>query len=96
MTNYFYKAKEHGIQWQLNRSCSLTCNPDAQFNRHGNCATAKVDTVELGKCQAACIFRITVELTIFLPCSLMNIMESVADVLRPETSNTAALQYMQP
>ena len=78
MTNYFYKAKEHGVQWQLNRSYSLTCTPGhvaAQFNRHGNCATAKVDTVVLGKCQAACISKISVELTTFLPCSLMSEME---------------------
>ena len=67
MTNYFRKAKEHGVQWQLNRSYSLTCTPShvaAQFNQHGNCATAKVDTVVLGKFQAACISKITVELTI--------------------------------
>jgi len=67
------KAKEHGVQWQLNRSYCLTCTPgheDAQFNRHGNCATAKVDTVVLGECQAACVSKITVELTTFLPCSL--------------------------
>ena len=55
--------------------------------QHGNCATVKVDTVVLGKLQAACISKITVELTIFLSCILMNeteyIMESVADVLWP-------------
>ena len=72
MTNYFYKAKEHGVQWHLNRSYSLTCNPDAQLNRHGNCITVKVDTVVLGKFQAACISKITVELPTFLPCSLMS------------------------
>ena len=97
MTNYFRKAKEHGIQWQLNRSYSLTCTTGhvvAQFNQHGNCATAKVDTVVLGKCQAACISKITVELTISCLAVLWakcNITESVADVLRPVTSNTAAL-----
>jgi len=67
MTNYFRKAKEHGAQWQLNRSYSLTCTPGhvaAQFNQHANCATAKVDTVVLGKCQAACVSKSTVELTI--------------------------------
>ena len=71
-------AKEHGIQWQLNRSYSLTCTPGpvaAQFIRHGNCATVKVDTVVLGKFQAACASKITVELTTFLPCSLMREME---------------------
>ena len=75
MTNYFRKAKEHGVQWQLNRSYSLTCTPGhvaAQFNWHGNCATVIVDTVVLGKCQAACVSKITVELTTFLPCSLMS------------------------
>jgi len=75
MTNYFRKAKEHGVQWQLNRSYCLTCTPGhvaAQFNWHGNCATVTVDTVVLGKCQAACVSKITVELTTFLPCSLMS------------------------
>jgi len=70
MTNYFHKANEHGVQWQLNRSYSLTCTPGyiaAQFNRHGNCATAKVDAVVLDKFQAACVSKITVELTTFLP-----------------------------
>ena len=73
MTNY-RKAKEHGVQWQLNRRCSLTCTPGhvaAQFNWHGNFATAKVHTVVLSKCQGACISEITVELTTFTPCSLM-------------------------
>ena len=75
MTNYFRKAKEHSIQWQLNRSYSLTCTPGniaVQFTRHGNCATATVDTVVLGKFQAACVSKITVELTTFLPCGLMS------------------------
>ena len=68
MTNYFRKAKEHGVHWQLNRSCCLTCTPDhvaAQFSWHGNCATVTVDTIVLGKCQAACVSKITVELTTF-------------------------------
>ena len=63
MTNYFCKAKEHGIQWQLNRSYRLTCTSDrvsAQFNQHGNCATVTVDTVVLRKFQAACISKITI------------------------------------
>jgi len=77
MTNYFRKAKEHGVQWQLNRSYCLTCTPGhvaAQFNWHhsGNCTTVSVDTVVLGECQAACVSKITVELTIFLPCTLMS------------------------
>ena len=75
MTNYFRKAKEHGIQWQLKRSYSLTYSSGrvaAQFNRHGNCATATVDTVVLRKFQAACVSKITVELTTFLPGSLMS------------------------
>ena len=77
-TNYFRMAKEHNVQWQLNRSYSVTCilgRVAAQFNWPGNCATATVDTVVLGKCQAACISKITVELTTFLPCSLMSEME---------------------
>jgi len=67
MTNYFRKAKEHGVQWQLNGSYRLTCTPGhvaAQFNRYGNCATATVDTVVLRKFQAACVSKITVELTL--------------------------------
>jgi len=40
----------------------------AQFNRHGKCATVKVDIVVLGKFQAACASKITVELTTFLFC----------------------------
>ena len=57
------------------KSYHLTCTPGcvaAQFNRHGNCATVRVDTVVLGKLQAACISKITVEPTTFLPCGLMN------------------------
>ena len=75
MTNYFHKAKEHGVQWQLNRSNCFTCTPGhvaAQFNWHGNCAKVTVDAVVLGKCQAACVSKITVELTTFLPCSLIS------------------------
>ena len=70
VTRYFCKAKESGVQWQLNRSYSLTCTPGhvaAQFSRHGNCTTATVDTVALGMLQAACVSKITVELTTFLP-----------------------------
>ena len=65
MTNYFRKAKEHGVQWQLNGSYRLTCTSSrvaAQFNQHGNCATVTVDTVVFGKFQAACVSKITVEL----------------------------------
>ena len=95
MTNYLCKAKEHGVQWQLNRSYRLTCTPGhvaAQFNQHGNCATAKVDTVVLGKCQAAYVSKITGELTIScLAGCERNITESVTDVLRPVTSNAAAI-----
>ena len=43
---------------------SCTPGPIAtQFNHHGNCATVTVDTVVLGKFQAACVSEITVELT---------------------------------
>ena len=75
MANYFCKAKEHGVQWQLNRRCYLTYTPGrvaAQFSHHGNHATATVDTVVLGKFQAACVSKITVQLTTLLPCILMN------------------------
>jgi len=27
VTKYFRKAKEHGVQWQLNKSYRLTCTP---------------------------------------------------------------------
>jgi len=62
VTEYFHKGKEHGVQWQLNRSYCLTCTPGhvaAQFNRHGNCTTTTVDTVVVGKFQAACVSRMT-------------------------------------
>jgi len=80
------------------KSYHLTCTPGcvaAQFNRHGNCATVTVDTVVLGKLQAACISKITVELTTFLPCiprTKRNITEGVAEVLQPVTSNAVALR----
>ena len=70
MTEYFRMAKEHGVQWQLNGNYCLTCIPGrvaARSNRHGNCATATVDTVVLRKFQAA---KIAVEMTNFLPYSL--------------------------
>ena len=79
VTEYFCQAKEHGIQWQLNRSYCLTCTPGhvaAQFDHHGN-------TVVLGKFQAACVSKITVELTTFLPC--------IAVALHSVTSNAAAV-----
>ena len=47
------RLKEHWVQWQLNRSCSLTCTPGhvaAQFSWHGNCTTVTVDTVILPSC----------------------------------------------
>jgi len=52
MTNYFRKAKEHGVQWQLSRSCRLTCTSGrvaAQFHRHGNCTTVS-KTKYIGEC----------------------------------------------
>ena len=73
---------------------SLTCIPGriaAQFNRHGNCATTTANTVALVKFQA-CVSKITVELTPFLPCILkQNITEGLTDVLRPVTAFAAAL-----
>ena len=58
----------------------LTCTPwpgnvAAQINRHGNCTTVTVDTVILGKFQAACFSKITIELTAFLSCIPKNEME---------------------
>ena len=36
------------------------------------CTTVTVDAVVLGKFQAACISKITIELTTFLPCIVTN------------------------
>ena len=94
MANYFRMSKEHGIQWQLNRSYRLTCTPGrvaAQFNRHGNCATETVDTVVLQKFQAACVSKINVKLCPAFLQIKQNITQGVADVLQPVTSNRAAL-----
>ena len=82
MTKYICRAKEHGVQCQLNKSFCFTSTPGctaAQFNRQGNCATATVDTVVLGKFQAACVSKITVELTTFLPCIPMDETEYNGD-----------------
>ena len=78
----------------MNKSYHLTCTPGhvaTQFNRHGNCSGVIVDTTLLGKFWAACI---SVELTTFLPAFLRmkrNIVEGVADILRPMMSNAGAL-----
>jgi len=75
---YFLKANKQRVQLQLKRSYHFACTPGhvaPQFNRHGNCTRATVDTVVFGKFQAAFVSKITVELTTFLPCSLMNEME---------------------
>ena len=55
-------------------TCTLGCLA-AQFNRHGNCATATVDTKALGKFQAACVSQITVDLTTLLSCILTSKMK---------------------
>ena len=83
-----------GVQEQLKRSYCFTCTPGpiaVQFDRHVSCTAATVDTVVLGKFQTACISKITVELTTFLPYSLTNVTEGIAVVLQPVTSNAAAL-----
>ena len=51
----------------------------AQFNRHGNYATVTVDTVVLCKFQAACVSKITVEVTTFLSCGLMSKMKYIGE-----------------
>jgi len=61
------RQREHGVQWQLNRGHSPG-HVAVQFNRHSNRATATVDTVVVGKLQAACISKIPVEPTPFLAC----------------------------
>ena len=66
MTSYFHKAKEHGIQGQLNGRYCITYTPGrvaVQFNQHGNCTTATVATLMLGMFQVVCISKISVELT---------------------------------
>ena len=87
--------KAYRVQWQLNRNYGFTCTPGcvaAQFNRHGSCAIVTVDTVVPGKFQAACVSKITVELSCLAVLWVkQNIMESVADVLWPVISNAAAL-----
>ena len=53
-----------------------------------------IDIVVLGKWQAACVSEIIVELTTFLPCSLMSEMEyngECCGCFTPVTSNTATL-----
>jgi len=91
MTKYFCEAKEHGVQWQLNRSYSLTCTPGhvaAQFNWHGNCTTgAEV----LPSCLRSWDHCRTYH---FLCLAVLriewNIVEGVVVVLRLETSHAAA------
>jgi len=58
MSKSCHKAKEHGVQWQLNRSYHFTCTPSRE-----TAAMATTNTVVRGKFQAACISKITVELT---------------------------------
>ena len=94
VTNFFHKAKEHRVQWQLNKSYCLTCTPGhvaAQSNQHGNRATVTVDIVILDKFQAAYVSKITVELTTFLPCSLKNKTECNGGVVLQPMSNAAGL-----
>ena len=55
-----------GVQWQLNRDYCIPGRIAARSNRHGNCATAAIDTVVLRKFRAACV-----SITTFLPYSLM-------------------------
>jgi len=56
MNKYLCSAKDHGVEWQLNRSYCLTCTPGHIAAQHGNCATVIFDTaVLLGKFQAASV-----------------------------------------
>ena len=96
MTSYFHKAKEHGIQGQLNRRYCITYTPGhvaVQFNQHGNCTISTVATLMLGMFQVVFISKISVELTTFL-LNLQSykwngiIMEGV---LQPVSSNAATL-----
>ena len=76
LVHYNRAVAKDGVQWQLNGNYCLTCIPGrvaARSNRHGNCATATVNTVVLRKFQAACVSKIidSEESTTFLPYSLM-------------------------
>ena len=91
MTEYF-----RGVNY------CLTCTPGrvaARCNRHGNCTTATVDTVVLRKFRAACVSKITVEITTFLPRNLMKetgYNRGRLVVLWPVTSNATALYWIEP
>ena len=61
----------NGSWTETSSSLVLEVRVAARSNRHGNCATVIVDTVVLRKFRAACVSEITVEITAFLPCSLM-------------------------
>ena len=71
MTKYSARQQQQQkkrVQWLLNKNYSLTCTPGpiaAQFNQHDNCTTV---TTEI----AACVSKITIELTTLLACGLMN------------------------
>ena len=100
MTQYFRMAKEHGVQWQRNGNYWLTCTPGhvaAQSDRHGNCAT--VHTVVLRKFRAACVSKITVEITTSCHTIIWekrSITEGVSVVLRPVMSLASALLSLTP
>ena len=91
MTKYFHKAKEHGVQWQVNGHYCLTCSPGhiaAQFNWHGNRAIVKVDI----------LMSVSSKLFVFtrsrynLPFSChANMTRGVVLVLQSVTSHATAL-----
>ena len=91
MTKYFHKAKEHGVQWQVNRHYCLTCNPGhiaAQFNWHGNRALAKVDIL-MSVSSKLCVFTRSLY---NLPFSChVNMTRGVVLVSQSVTSHAAAL-----
>jgi len=91
VTKYFHKAKEHGVQRQVNGHYCLTCNQGhiaTQFNWHGNRAIAKVDI----------LMSVSSKLFVFtrslynppLSCHA-NITRGVVLVLQSVTSHAAAL-----
>jgi len=88
IAKYFCKAREleFNSSWTEAQLLNL-------LGTHSNCVTATLDIV-LGKFQAVCTSKITVELTISYPAVLWikwNVTEGMVVVLQPLTSNTATL-----
>ena len=77
VTEYFHMAKERAVQWQLNGNYRLTCTP-------GRIAAHLISMVTALQRQLTCtavlrrfVSKITVEITAFLLCSLMEESEYI-------------------